>query len=61
MEANNGTLWTPGVGDGALDKISAPYLVAILNALVDLLCTQGLAIMPHDVLATINGFVQNSR
>ena len=61
MEANNSTLWMPGAGDGALDKISAPYLVAILNALVDLQSTQGPAITPHDVLATINGFVPNSR
>jgi hypothetical protein len=60
VEANKGTLWMPGAGDGALAKIKVPNLVAIPNALVNLLHMQGPAITPHNVLATIDNFIQNS-
>jgi hypothetical protein len=60
MEANEGTLWMLGAGNGALAKIKVPNLVAIPNALANFLCTQCPAITPHDVLATIDDFVQNS-
>jgi hypothetical protein len=59
-EVNKGTLWTPGAGNGTRATIKVPNLLAMPNALVDLLRTQGLAIMPHDVLGTINIFVQSS-
>ncbi len=60
MEANKGTLRTPAAGDGALSKIKVPNLVAIPNALVDLLRQQGPAHMPQDVLTTIDKFIQNN-
>jgi hypothetical protein len=59
-EVNKGILWTPGAGNGALATIKVPNLLAIPNALVDLLRMQGLAITPHKVLATNNNFVQSS-
>jgi hypothetical protein len=37
-----------------------PNLLGILNALVDLLQTQGPAIMPYDVLATVDDFIVSS-
>jgi hypothetical protein len=55
---NKGTLWTPGATDGATAAIQVPNLLAIPNALVDLLRNQGAAITPYDVLATINGYLQ---
>jgi hypothetical protein len=60
VEVNKGTLWMPGAGDGAPATIKVPNPLAIPNALVNLLHMQGLVIMPHNVLATINDFVQSS-
>ncbi len=60
MEVNKGTLWTKGAGNGTPATIKAPNLLAIPNALVDLLRLQGLAITPHDMLETVNDFIQNS-
>jgi hypothetical protein len=60
VEANKGTLWTPVASDRAPAKFKVPNLVAIPNVLVDLLCTQGLAVTPQNVLASINDFVQGS-
>ncbi len=56
---NKGKLWTPGAGDGATKEAKVPNLLAIPNALVDLLRTQGPAITPYDVLATINDFISS--
>jgi hypothetical protein len=56
-EENKGKLWTPGASDRATKEAKVPNLLAIPNALVDLLCTQGPAITPHDDLATINDFI----
>ncbi len=50
----------PGAGNGAPATIKVPNLLAIPNDLVDLLCTQDPAITPHNVLATIDNFVQSS-
>jgi hypothetical protein len=61
MEVYRGALWMPGAGNGAPATTKVPNLLAIPNALVNLLCTQGPAIMPHNMLATINKFVQSSR
>jgi hypothetical protein len=55
---NKGTLWTPGATDGATVAIQVPNLLAIPNALVDLLQNQGAVITPYDVLATIDGYLQ---
>ncbi len=60
METNKDTLWMLVAGDGATAAIKVPNLLAIPNALVDLLCTQGPAIMPHNVLATVDNFIQTS-
>ena len=60
VEANKGTLWMPAAGDGAPAKLKVPNLVAIPNVLVDLLRTQGMAVTPYDVLASIDDFVQES-
>ena len=54
VEANKGTLWTPAAGDGAPAELKVPNLVAIPNVLIDLLCTQGSAVMPYDILASID-------
>jgi hypothetical protein len=59
-EGIKGTLWMPGAGGGAPATIKGPTLLAIPNALVDLLRMQGPAIAPHNVLATVNDFVQSS-
>ncbi len=61
VDVNKGSLWTLGAGKGATATIKVPNLLAIPNALVDLLQSQGLAITPHDVLATIDDFIKNSR
>ncbi len=60
IEANNGTLWMPGANDGPPSAMIVPNLLAIPNTLVNLLCTPGPAITPHDVLATVDDFIQNS-
>jgi hypothetical protein len=60
VEANKGNLWTPTAGDGVPAELRVPNLLAIPNMLVDLLRNQGLAITPHDVLASIDDFVQDS-
>jgi hypothetical protein len=61
VEANKGTLWTPGANDGPPSAVPVPNLLAIPNALVNLLRMQGPAIIPHDVLATVEDFIQSSR
>jgi hypothetical protein len=58
---NKGTLWTPGATDGATAAIQVPNLLAIPNALVHLLRNQGAVITPYDVLATIDGYLQEGR
>jgi hypothetical protein len=60
VEANKGNLWTPTVGDGVHDELMVPNLLAISNMLVNLLRNQGSAVTPHDVLASIDDFVQES-
>ena len=60
VEVNKGTLRMPAAGDGAPAKLKVPNLVAIPNVLVDLLRTQGMAVTPYDVLASIDDFVQES-
>ncbi len=60
MEANRGNLWTPTAGDGTPAVLGVPNLLAIPNMLVDLLRNQGSAITPHDVLATIDEFIQDN-
>ena len=59
-EANKGTLWTLTAGKGAPTELKVPNLVAIPNMLVNILRTQGSAVTPYDVLASINAFVQQS-
>jgi hypothetical protein len=61
VEANKGTLWMPGANDGPPSTVPVPNLLAIPNALVNLLCTPGQAITPHDVLVTVDNFIQSSR
>ena len=60
VEANKGNLWTPTVGDGVPAELRVQNLLAIPNMLVDLLRNQGSAVTPHDVLASIDDFVQES-
>ena len=60
MEANEGNLWMPTVGDGPPAKLKVPNLVAIPNILDDLLQNQGLAVTPYNVLASINDFILQS-
>ena len=60
VEANKGNLWTPTAGDGVPAELRVPNLLAIPNMLVDLLRNQGSAITPHDVLAAIDDFIQDS-
>ena len=50
----------PAAGDGPPAKLKVPNLVAIPNVLVDLPPTQGSAVTPYDVLASIDNFVQGS-
>jgi hypothetical protein len=61
VEANKGTLWTPGANDGPPSAVPVPNLLEIPNALVDLLRMQGPAITPQDVLPTVDNFIQSSR
>jgi hypothetical protein len=58
-EANKGKLWMPGVGDGVAKEAKIPNLLAIPNALVDLLRPQGTAITPYAVLETIDNFIKS--
>jgi hypothetical protein len=58
-EGNKGKLWTPGAGDGTPEEAWVPNLLAIPNALVDLLCPQGMAITPYDVLETVDNFIKS--
>ena len=60
VEANRGNLWTLTAGDGTPAVLGVPNLLAIPNMLVDLLRNQGSAITPHDVLTSIDDFVQDS-
>ncbi len=60
VKANKGTLWTPGANDGPPSAVPVPNLLAIPNALANHLRTPGPAITPHDVLATVDDFIQNS-
>ena len=53
-EANKGILWMLGTGEGMAEEAKVPLFLAIPNALVDLLRTQGPAITPYDILATTN-------
>jgi hypothetical protein len=57
---NKSSLWRPGANDGAVATVKVPNLLEIPNALVDLHRTQGAAITPHDVLATVDDFLQSS-
>jgi hypothetical protein len=59
-KASSGTLWTPVTGEDTSGAIQVPHLLAIPNVLVDLLCTQGMAIMPHEVLMTVDNFIASS-
>ncbi len=60
LEANKGTVWMPEANEGPPSAMTVPNLLAIPNALVDLLPTPGPAITQHDVLTTIDNFIQNS-
>ena len=60
VEANRGTLLMLDASDGAPGAIPVPHLLAIPNVLVNLLCTQGLAITPHNVLLTVDNFILSS-
>jgi hypothetical protein len=59
VEVNRGTLWTPGATDGPPSAMTVPILLAIPNALVNLLPTPGPAITPHEVLNIVDEFIQN--
>jgi hypothetical protein len=61
VKATKGTLWMPGANDDPLSAVPVPNLLAIPNALINLLRTLGPAINLHDVLATVDNFIQNSR
>jgi hypothetical protein len=56
-EANRGKLWMLNGNDGTTKETKLPNLLAIPNALVDLLQTQGPTITPYDVLAIVNNFI----
>jgi hypothetical protein len=60
-EANKGKLWTLGAGDGVAEEAKVPNLLAIPNALVDLLRPQGTAITPYAVLETVDNFIKSDR
>ncbi len=60
VEVNRGTLWTPGATDGPPSAMTVPNLLAIPNAIIDLLRTPGPAITPHEVLNIMDEFIQNS-
>jgi hypothetical protein len=49
----------PVAGDGAPASVHVPNLLAISNALVNLLQTQGTAITPYDFLETVHGYLQS--
>jgi hypothetical protein len=57
---NQGTLWTPGGNKGISEAIKMPNLLAIPNALVNLLCSKGPSITPHDALVRVDGFIESS-
>ncbi len=54
VEVNRGTLWMPGATDSPPSAMTVPNLLALPNALVDLLCTLGLAITPHEILNIVD-------
>jgi hypothetical protein len=56
-EGNKGKMWTLDGVDGVTEETKVPNFLAIPNALVELLRTQGPAITPYDVLATVDNFV----
>ncbi len=56
---NKGKLWTTGPGDGTPKEAWVPNLLAILNALVDLLHPQGTAVTPFNVLETVDNFIES--
>jgi hypothetical protein len=58
--SSRGTLWTPVAGEDTSGAIQVPHLLAIPNVLVDLLRTQGTAIMPHEVLMMVDDFITSS-
>jgi hypothetical protein len=60
IEASQGTLWTPGTREGTSGAIQVPHLLAIPNALVNLLRTHGPATTPHDALMTVDDFILSS-
>jgi hypothetical protein len=59
-KASRSTLWMPVVGEDTSGAIQVPHLLAIPNVLVDLLRTQGMAIMPHKVLMMMDDFIASS-
>ncbi len=58
--ANQGTLWAPGANNGAPKAMPTPNLLAIPNALVDLLHIQGPSITPNNILPTVDMFIESS-
>ncbi len=56
-KTSRGTQWMPVVGEDTSDAIQVPHLLAIPNILVDLLCTQGMAITPHEVLMMVDNLL----
>jgi hypothetical protein len=60
VKASCSTLWTLVLGEDTSGAIQVPHLLAIPNVLVDLLCTEGTAIMPHEVLMTVDDFILSS-
>jgi hypothetical protein len=60
VKASRNNLWTPVAGEDTSGATQVPHLLAIPNILVDLLCTQGTAIMPHEVLMTVDDFIGSS-
>jgi hypothetical protein len=60
VKASSDTLWMPVAGEDTSGAIQVPHLLAILNVLVDLLCTQGTIITPHNVLMMIDDFTLSS-
>jgi hypothetical protein len=58
-EENKSTLWTPGANIGTPAVVHVPNLLAIPNALVNLLHTQGAAIRPPNFLETVDNYLQS--
>jgi hypothetical protein len=58
-EANKGKLWMPGAGEGIAKEVKVPNLLAIPNALMNLLRPQGTVITPYAVLETVNNFIES--